>query len=161
MVDNAGNYLGILTNWGRSKRATLGYIKERVMRKLHEWKSLFLTAVLIKAVITAILTYLMTLFKLPSTWCKEIAKMIARFWWNERDGQRTMHWISWKKITMPKDMGGFRFRDLGYFNTAMLTKTTRRLHDNPTSLWAQVMKGMYYPKTNLLEETKGVRPSWA
>lgn len=34
-VDNAGNYLGIPTNWGRSKKVALGYIKERIMRKMH------------------------------------------------------------------------------------------------------------------------------
>lgn len=40
---------------------------------------------------------------------------------------------------MPKDMGGLGFRDLWVFNKAMLTKTEWRLHDNLTSLWAQVM----------------------
>lgn len=55
------------------------------MKKLHGWKSIFLNNVgkdiLIKAVVIAISTY-MTLFRLPNTWCEDIAKMIVIFWWN-------------------------------------------------------------------------------
>lgn len=39
--------------------------------------------VLIKAVVTAIPTYVMNVFKLPTTWCSDINVMIARFWWGE------------------------------------------------------------------------------
>lgn len=62
---------------------------------------------------------------------------------------------------MPKDMGGFEFRDLWDFNTAMLTKMASRLQDNPTALWAQVVRGMYYPRSDLMEAKRGVHPSWA
>lgn len=103
----------------------------------------------------------MTLFKLPSTWCMEISKMIARFWWSGKDGKRPMYWVSWRKMAMPKDLGGMGFRDLGDFNDAMLTKTAWRLHHNPDSLWARVMRGLYYPKHSLTEAKKGARPSWA
>lgn len=92
---DAGNYLGIPTNWGRSKKATLNYIKDWFMKKLHGWRLVFLNKagkeVLIKAIITVIPKYLMPLFKLPKTWCEEIAKMIERFWWNGRNDRRSMH----------------------------------------------------------------------
>lgn len=30
----------------------------------------------------------MTLFKFSKTWCEEIARLVARFWWNGRDDKR-------------------------------------------------------------------------
>lgn len=58
MVTNVGKYIGLSANWGRSKREALRYLKERIMKKIHGWKTLFLDnggkEVLIKAVITEI-----------------------------------------------------------------------------------------------------------
>lgn len=58
-----------------------------------------------KAVITTILTYVMVLFRLPKRWCEDIAKLIARFWWNGRDERKKIHWVRWSVLTMAKDIG--------------------------------------------------------
>lgn len=75
-VEDLGNYLGIPTIWGRSKRNTLAYVKDRVMDKLHGWKQQFLShagkEILIKGVAQAVLSYLMNIFKLPDNLCNEI-----------------------------------------------------------------------------------------
>lgn len=80
-VENTGKYLGFPTSWGRSKREMLWFLKEKIAKKLHSWKTLFLNQegkeTLIKVVITAIPTYLMTLFRLPKTWCEDVTKLIA------------------------------------------------------------------------------------
>lgn len=76
---------------GRLKREGLRYLKERIMKKLHGWKTFFLNNAgkkLIKAVITAILTYVMTLFRLPKTSCEDIARLLARFSCNGRDAKK-------------------------------------------------------------------------
>lgn len=88
----------------------------------------------------------MTLFRFPKTWCDDIAKLIARLWWNGRDDRRRIHSVWWNRLTMPKYMGGMGFKDVTDFNTTMLTKTTWRLHEEQDSLWIQVMKGVYFPK---------------
>lgn len=41
-VENAGKYLGLPTIWRRSKRETLGFLREKITKKLHNWKTLFL-----------------------------------------------------------------------------------------------------------------------
>jgi hypothetical protein len=51
--------------------------------------------VLLKAVIQAIPTYVMSCFQLPVGTCEEMIKIIANQWWGFRDGKRKMHWKSW------------------------------------------------------------------
>lgn len=64
----------------------MGYLKDRVIKKIQGWKTLFLNnagkETLIKAVITAIPTHVITLLRLPKTWCEDILRLIARVWWN-------------------------------------------------------------------------------
>lgn len=102
--------------WGRFKREALSYLKDRVIKKIHGWKTLFLNnagkETLMKVIITTILTYVMTLFRLTKTWCEEIVRLIASFWWNRRDESRRIHWGIWSRMTLPKDMRGMGFRNL-------------------------------------------------
>lgn len=127
MVENAGKYLELPTNWGRWKRDGLGYLKERIIKKLHGWKSLFLNNagkdIIINAIISTIPTYDMTLFRLPKTWCEDIEKLISKFWWNGHNERKKIHWVRWNRLTMPKNMRGLGFRDMIDFNTAMLTNS--------------------------------------
>lgn len=77
--------MGLSTVWGRSKREALGYLKDRIKDKLNGWRTKTLNQagkeVLIKSVITAIPSYVMSIFKLPKTWCSKINALIADFWW--------------------------------------------------------------------------------
>jgi hypothetical protein len=58
--------------------------------------------VLIKSVAQAIPTYIMGVFKLPSSMCEDITQLIIRkFWWSKEEGQRKVHWIAWEKLMMP------------------------------------------------------------
>lgn len=53
------------------------------------------------------------------------------------------------------------FRKLGDFNIPLLAKQVWRLHTEPNSFWAQMIKGIYYPHTDVLHAGKGSRASWA
>lgn len=78
-----GKYLGIPVVWGRSKKATLQSLHNRIASKLKGWKQKLLShagrEVLIKSVISSIPAYFMSCFKLPKSWCEEINAMVARF----------------------------------------------------------------------------------
>lgn len=79
-----GSYLGLPTQWGRSKKEALGYLRERIRDKIQSWRNRLLNQagkeVLMKAVVTVIPSYVMNVFKFPLTWCSEINVMIARLW---------------------------------------------------------------------------------
>lgn len=67
--------------------------------------------------------------------------------------------MRWSRLTLPIDMDGMGFRDLCDFNTTMLTKMAWRLQDDQTSLWTWVLKGLYFPRGELMNANKGARLS--
>ncbi|KAM1594766.1 hypothetical protein PS2_001104 [Malus domestica] len=95
-VSNPGDYLGMPAIWGRSKRQSLAYVNGRVLGKIQGWKqsavSLAGNEVLIKAVIQAIPTYPMNLFKFPAAVYKDLDSLSAGFWWGDTGGKKRIHW---------------------------------------------------------------------
>ncbi|KAM1650153.1 hypothetical protein ACFXTH_002701 [Malus domestica] len=87
-VDDPGRYLGVPALWGHSKKETLGYVKERILRKIQGWKQQFLSQagreILIKAVAQAVSAYPILVLKFPDKLCKEIDAALAKFWWGRK-----------------------------------------------------------------------------
>lgn len=77
--------------------------------------------------------------------------MICRYWWNQQEGKRKIHWLSWEKMILPKKLGGMGFRDIYAFNLAMLVKQGWRLIRNPDSLCACVLQAKYFSGTSCLK----------
>lgn len=78
---------------------------------------------MIKSVLQAIPSYVMSIFQLPSTLITAIERMINSFWWGHgRSTARGINWLSWEKLSMHKSHGGMGFKDLSAFNLAMLGK---------------------------------------
>lgn len=126
VVDRHEKYLGLPTIVGKSKKVVFASIKERIWKKLQGWKEKFLSRagkeVLIKAVIQAIPTYLMCIFRISDRVINEINSMIAKFWWGSETVRSKMHWHSWSHMCLPKSKGGIGFRDIRVFNSALLAK---------------------------------------
>jgi len=77
---------------------------------------------LIKSVVQAILTYVMSSFLLPMGLCEHIESMISEFWWGSKQGERKIHLIKWETLCKEKKKGGIGFRTFHKFNLAMLSK---------------------------------------
>ena len=126
MIKQQETYLGLPSLVGRSKKHTFRALKEKLDNKLSGWKEKLLSyagkEVLIKAVAQAIPTYTMSVFKLPNCLCDELAGVIQRFWWGQKEGKNKMAWLSWDRMCAPKEEGGLGFRDLKAFNLALLAK---------------------------------------
>ena len=117
--------------------------------------------ILIKAMAQATPTYTMSCFKLPDSLCNELNSMISNFWWGQKDRERKMAWILWKKLCTPKDRGSMGFRDLKAFNLALLAKQGWRILKNQNSQVHRVFKAKYFAKCSFLEAKMGRRPSYA
>ena len=89
-----GKYLGLPSVIGKSKNQVFAEIKEKVGKKLSEWKEKILSIggkeVLIKAVIQAIPTYTMSCFQLLKGLCEDLERMERNFWWGQRDQEAKM-----------------------------------------------------------------------
>jgi hypothetical protein len=162
----SGKYLGLPVYIGKSKVKAFQYLKEKVWKILQGWKQKLLSKagkeILIKAVAQAIPVYAMACFDLTKSLCDEISSMIGRYWWSNMDKENKIHWVSWENMTKPKKDGGLGFRDLYYFNLAMLAKQAWRILKNPTSLCAQVLAAKYFPDRELLnaEAKSGISYCW-
>jgi hypothetical protein len=108
-------YLGLPSFVGKSKIQTFSYIKDKVIKRLLNWKNQFLfqpgKEILIKAIVQAIPSYSMGVFKIPSSLCKDLNDLMQNFWWNHMSRNSKIHWMSWKNMGRSKTIGGLGFRD--------------------------------------------------
>ncbi|KAL3833965.1 hypothetical protein ACJIZ3_008701 [Penstemon smallii] len=156
-------YLGLPLVIGRSKKEVFDFIRERFWNRIQGWNEKLLSRagkeVLIKAVIQAIPSYVMSCFKLPKTFIRELESMISGFWWNDR-GERKTHWVNWKTLCKSKKIGGLGFRNLEAFNTALLAKQAWRIITKPENLLSRILKAKYFPNEDFLDAQLGPRPSF-
>jgi hypothetical protein len=149
VVDHFSKYLGQPTFVGRSKTQTFSYIQDKGWKKLKGWKEKNLSfagrGTLIKAVAQAIPTYLMSSFLIPKSLCHQIESMTSKFWWGSNVDKKKIHWVNWKKTCRKKDNGGMGFRDINFFNQALLAKQGWRIMTEHDSLLAKVFKAKYFP----------------
>ena len=157
-------YLGLPSMVGRAKNNSFQSLKDRIWKRIQGWKEKSLSKggkeILIKAVAQAIPTYSMSCFKIPTSLCKELESLMAKFWWGDQSNNRKIHWVSWEKMCWPKDAGGLGFKDLQSFNLAMLAKQAWRLMTNEDSLVARILKARYFANTNFMEAHLGSNPSY-
>ena len=67
---------------------------------------------MLKHVLSPIPSHAMTCFKLPTSLCKRIQSALTRFWWDDRDGNKKIDWVSWSTMTRTKEQGGLDFKDV-------------------------------------------------
>lgn len=115
---------------------------------------------MIKSVVQAIPSYVMSCFLLPVQFCNKLNSHIRRFWWSGDPKESKIHWIKGEELCKPKWEGGMGFRDLRDFNLALLAKQGSRMINNPGAYWVRMLKGIYFPKTDFLNASRGARPSW-
>jgi hypothetical protein len=75
-VLGTGNYLGLPSMVGRKKKSVFAYIKDRVWKRINSWKGKALSRagkeVMIKSVLQAIPSYVMSVYLLPDSTIKDI-----------------------------------------------------------------------------------------
>ena len=141
-------YLGLPVPEGCMNKGKYQSLEATLSKKFVDWggkqPSSGAKETLIKSVVHAILTYIMSVFKLPASTCDHLTRMIRSYWWGMKNGRHKTHWIAWEKMISPKNQGGLGFRDMRMFNQALLARQAWRLLEIPDSLCARLMKAKYY-----------------
>ncbi|KAL0355533.1 UNVERIFIED_CONTAM: putative mitochondrial protein [Sesamum radiatum] len=163
VVSKHDKYLGLPTVIGRSKKEVFEGIKERIWHKIHSWSAIKLSqagrAVLIKSVLQTIPTYVMSCFRLPDTFLKELEGLMAEFFWKSGSNSAT-HWLAWEKLCTRKDEGGLGFRRLKEHNVALLAKQSWRVAFQTDSTLSKVLGHKYFPDSTFFEARLGSAPSY-
>uniref|UniRef100_A0A803PJM8 Reverse transcriptase zinc-binding domain-containing protein n=1 Tax=Cannabis sativa TaxID=3483 RepID=A0A803PJM8_CANSA len=133
-------YLRLPSIVGRKKNAVLGFLKERMRRRINGWEGRFLSRagkeILIKIVVQSLPSYAMNVFLFPIGTCNELERMIASFWWksnNSTSNGSGITWMSWDKMTKCKFDGVFKAR---YYPQGDYLST--ELGWNPSFIWSSI-----------------------
>ena len=102
----------------------------------------------------------MSCFKNPDSLCDKLTSMVRNFWWEKKQDERKMAWLSWDKMCVPKVFGGMGFKQLKQFDLALLAKQGWRLQVGHNSLVYQVFKAKYFPNCDFVHPSIGKKPSF-
>jgi ribonuclease HI len=164
-VLGTGNYLGLPSMIGRKKKDVFAYIKDRIWKRINSWRGRALSRagkeVMIKSVLQAIPTYIMSIYLIPDSTIKEIERLMNSFWWGGGANNKGIRWLAWDRMTQSKKQGGMGFRDLQAFNLAMIAKQGWNILTKPHTLVAKLYKARYFPNSSLFDSTIGHNPSYA
>ena len=90
-------YLVLPNMFGRNKNSLLGFLKDKVRKKVLNWEGRFLSKagkeLLIKTVAQALSAYAMNVFLLLLSLSKEIEQILCKYWWQSKNGAG-IHWKS-------------------------------------------------------------------
>ncbi|KAM6577785.1 hypothetical protein CsatB_029622 [Cannabis sativa] len=130
-------YLGLPSSMGQNKATTLGYLKEKLRKRLQAWGTKFLSRagkeILIKTVAQALPSYAMSVFLLPLEIIRDMESMMAKYWWqSSSNSPSSIHWMSWKRLYGHKSKGGIYFPH-GSFLTATIGP-------NPSFIWHSILE---------------------
>ncbi|KAH9757469.1 hypothetical protein KPL71_016402 [Citrus sinensis] len=164
IVSKHEKYLGLPSMIGRKKVNFFKDIKLRILSKISSWQSKLFSSggkeTLIKAVAQVIPAYAMSVFRLPTTLCEDIRRVIAGFWWGAKKDRKSTHWANWEKLCQAKGRGGLGFRDITSFNQALVAKQRWRIIKYPESLMAKILQAKYFKGADFLQAKLGSKSSF-
>lgn len=121
-------------------------VVERIHRKLVGWKKPYISLggrlTLIKADLSNVSVYYMSLFKMPSKIQLEVEKCQRNFLWSGGIGKK-YHLVKWADVCRPKSYGGLGIGSLQAKNSSLLAKWLWRFSNEMGNLWHSIIHSKY------------------
>lgn len=139
--------------WLKGTKLTMAI--EKVLARMEGWKGSLLNPagkeILIKAIIQAIPSYIMSIVKLPKTFSDKLIAAVMEIGWSNYGQKNRVHWKRREILCSPKSIGGLGFKDFDLMNSALLTKQAWRIIQYTNSYWANTFKRHLFPFHRFLE----------
>ncbi|XP_074306700.1 uncharacterized protein LOC141641960 [Silene latifolia] len=91
-----GNYLGLPTSIGSSKRELFKFLVEKTKRRLSSWNNILLSSAgkltLIRSVLSSLSLFSLSVFRIPVT--SKFQSLMVHFWWSGTRTNKSIHWCS-------------------------------------------------------------------
>ncbi|GAU35387.1 hypothetical protein TSUD_160380 [Trifolium subterraneum] len=141
-VLGTGTYLGLPSMIGRKKKETFAYVKDRIWKRINSWRGRALSRagkeVMIKSVLQAIPSYVMSIYLLPESTIKEIERMINSFWWGGGPNNKGIRWLLNKDGNYDKAAYTSIKNLQGEVLSKFLSLFDSHLGNNPSYAWRSI-----------------------
>ncbi|CAN1164788.1 Putative ribonuclease H protein At1g65750 [Linum perenne] len=87
-------------------------------------------------------------------------QVLVDFWWSGDILTKKLHLLAASELRKSKAEGGLGFKCFCDFNLAFVAKLAWRILTNPASLWVQLLKGLYFPRSYFLQVSRHHKSSW-
>jgi len=156
-------YLGIPLGENMRRISAWQPIVDKVQQRLTAWKAATLSRagrlVLIKAVLSSLPVYYLSMFKMPKKVALEINKIQRKFLWNSKHNCKTAALVKWEIVQRPKKEGGLGVGDLTIKNAALLFKWWWRYACEEGAAWRSVIQSIYEEEDVILPSKDQIRIS--
>ena len=140
-------YLGIPIVFGTPKRSHFLPLIDSVNKRLHAWKSKFLSfagrLILIKHVLSSMAIHLAATLPFPASTCKELEILMRQFLWSRNASFSKINCVNWATVSLPKAKGGLGIRRLSEVNAASFIKLGWHASIGKC-LWSSWFKNRYF-----------------
>lgn len=120
-ADSNTKYLGMPSILGRNKTALLGYLKDKVMKRVQRWDGKWISKggkeVLIKNVVQTLPSFAISVFLPPLEITKEIERILV-----DAKHKSSIHWMNWIRMSKNKVHGGLDFQKFLRFQSSYAGK---------------------------------------
>lgn len=132
-MDTKAKYLGLPTLWEGSKKESMSFIRDNIMRKIRGWKGSQTNQAEKEVLINQFYKV-----SLCTSLCVLKSQLLSLANFGGVRGMVTGAFI-W-------GLGRrCQFQDFAAFNSALLAKQVWRMIKSPSSFWVEVLKGLYFP----------------
>jgi hypothetical protein len=158
-------YLGAPLHHEKLSREDIQPVVDKVIGRIPGWKGRLLSytarLTLLKACLTSIPIYLMSIIKFPKWTVAMINSYMANFFWNDQKNNHKYHLSNWQSLAQRKENGGLGIPHFRNLNLCLLVSWVQRYYDYGSKLWRDIIDCKYNTAPNLFCcRDRNVSPFW-
>ena len=97
-------------------------VKKRRSQWFNRWLSLRGRFILVKFILENIPIYWLSMVRIPTSILDIIRRRISTCLWLGQKVKESFHLLTWDRLAIPKDYGGWNFKNIYYFGKALVAK---------------------------------------